>query len=340
MTQQNKGSGMFRKLFVTAWLLMAWLCGIPAMAAPSLTAMATPASAVAPASVTLSVIVNTDPDPVTVTQVEYFNGSTSLGMATSAPFSLALINVAAGTYAIVAQATLADPQNPVLISAPTPLTVTGSTPGANVYYIQTDQLNTPRAITDQSNALVWKWESDPFGSTPPNERPSTAPNFVFNPRLPGQVYDSETGIHYNYHRDYDPQTGRYIESDPIGLKGGINTYAYVGDDPIRFIDPRGLSKFDKFFGLPKQFWNWAHKADKGGRGYDYAEQEAKDLYEEWLRQGKPKPDSKGRHRQDGFVEPDLFEWLVPWWLTPSDSGCSDMSEKCKAERKRREEEVC
>jgi hypothetical protein len=167
MTQQNKGSGMFRKLFVTAWLLMAWLCGFPAMAAPSLTALATPASATAPANVTLSVIVNADPDPVTVTQVEYFNGGTSLGVATGTPFSLALSNVPAGSYAIVAQATLADPQYPILISAPTPLSVTGSAPGATVYYIQTDQLNTPRAITDQSNTLVWKWDSDPMNGQAP-----------------------------------------------------------------------------------------------------------------------------------------------------------------------------
>jgi RHS repeat-associated protein len=242
MTQLNKGSGMFRKLFVTAWLLMAWLCGIPAMAAPSLTALATPASAVAPASVTLSVIVNADPDPVTVTQVEYFNGSTSLGVATGAPFSLALSNVAAGTYNIVAQATLADQQYPVLISAPIPLTVTGSTPGANVYYIQTDQLNTPRAITDQSNGLVWKWDSDPFGSTHPNEKPVTNSAFEFNQRHPGQYFDKESNLYYNYNRDFDPQIGRYVQSDPIGLKGGANTYTYVAGNPLLYIDPFGLEK--------------------------------------------------------------------------------------------------
>ena len=63
--------------------------------------------------------------------------------------------------------------------------------------------------------------------------------FTFNLRFPGQYFDAETGLNYNYFRDYDPKTGRYVESDPIGLNGGLGTYTYVGDSPIRYMDVLG-----------------------------------------------------------------------------------------------------
>ncbi|MCA2971663.1 MAG: RHS repeat-associated core domain-containing protein [Acidobacteriaceae bacterium] len=62
----------------------------------------------------------------------------------------------------------------------------------------------------------------------------------FDLRFPGQVLDRETGLHYNYFRDYDPAIGRYVQSDPIGLAGGVNTYAYVGSNPLSYVDPQGL----------------------------------------------------------------------------------------------------
>jgi RHS repeat-associated protein len=113
----------------------------------------------------------------------------------------------------------------------------------SIYYVETDQLNAPRVIVRTSDHHpVWRWDPDPFGTAAPNQNPYGIGSFIYNLRFPGQYYQAETGLNYNYFRDYDPQTGRYIESDPIGLDGGsMSTYSYVNDDPIDYIDPEGLA---------------------------------------------------------------------------------------------------
>jgi RHS repeat-associated protein len=118
----------------------------------------------------------------------------------------------------------------------------GNPTGYVFYYIWTDLLDTPRMITDVSNQARWTWTHDePFGNSAPNENPASLGAFAFNLRFPGQYYDAETGLHYNYFRDYDPRIGRYIESDPIGLAGGLNSFAYVMGNPIPVSDSEGLS---------------------------------------------------------------------------------------------------
>jgi len=112
--------------------------------------------------------------------------------------------------------------------------------GANAYYVHTDHLGTPRAVTD-GNTTIWRWESDAFGSTAAQEDPDgDLTPFTYNLRFPGQYFDVESGLHYNYYRTYDPGTGRYLESDPIGLTGGLNTYGYVGSNPLSYADAYGL----------------------------------------------------------------------------------------------------
>jgi RHS repeat-associated protein len=114
----------------------------------------------------------------------------------------------------------------------------------SIYYVHTDHLGTPRKITRPSdNGLMWRWDPDTFGSVGPNTNPAGLGTFTYNLRFPGQYALPESGLYYNYYRDLDPQTGRYVESDPIGLQGGINTYSYAGSNPISNIDPTGLDCF-------------------------------------------------------------------------------------------------
>jgi RHS repeat-associated protein len=97
-------------------------------------------------------------------------------------------------------------------------------------------------LTNNSGDVVWKLtNADAFGHAASiDEDPdNNSVDLTFNLRFPGQYFDGETGLYYNYFRDYDPRTGRYIESDPIGLEGGLNTYAYVDANPILFSDPTG-----------------------------------------------------------------------------------------------------
>jgi RHS repeat-associated protein len=108
-------------------------------------------------------------------------------------------------------------------------------PGEAVYYFHNDHLGTPQVLTDDTQTNAWKAVYTPFGDAVPSIQA------VDNPfRFPGQYYDQETGLHYNYFRYYNPQTGRYMTPDPIGLEGGINLFAYVRGNPINLIDPKGL----------------------------------------------------------------------------------------------------
>jgi len=110
-----------------------------------------------------------------------------------------------------------------------------ATAGPAVYYFHNDHLGTPRVVTDRLRDVRWRADYTPFGETIMHTEQIEMPL-----RMPGQYYDSESGLHYNYYRDYDPGLGRYIQSDPIGLLGGLNTYVYARNDPLSRIDPFGL----------------------------------------------------------------------------------------------------
>jgi RHS repeat-associated protein len=124
--------------------------------------------------------------------------------------------------------------------------------GGGIYPVLSDHLVTPRQIIDGSKQVRWQWDNlDPFGANAPNTNPAGVGVLGYNLRFPGQYADGESGLFYNYYRTYDPKAGRYTQSDPIGLGGGMNTYGYVGGNPLGLIDPLGLwinGSFDRSTG--------------------------------------------------------------------------------------------
>ncbi|CAM8625966.1 Rhs repeat-associated core [Comamonadaceae bacterium] len=127
------------------------------------------------------------------------------------------------------------------------------------YAVHTDHLGTPRQITDDTNKVVWQWaysafeDNKPTGilkattnpkaaiTNQPKPLTATSPSFAVNLRFPGQYWDEESKLSYNYFRSYQPNQGRYTQSDPIGLAGGWNTYAYANGSPLKYTDPMGLA---------------------------------------------------------------------------------------------------
>lgn len=106
--------------------------------------------------------------------------------------------------------------------------------GGQVYFYQNDHLGTPQRMVATSGEVVWAANFSASG-----EASVTIETISNNLRFPGQYFDSETGLHHNYFRDYDPLLARYIEGDPIGIKGGLNLYRYGNANPLIFSDPTG-----------------------------------------------------------------------------------------------------
>ncbi len=119
----------------------------------------------------------------------------------------------------------------------------------HLYYLHTDHLGTPQLATDAAQNVVWSATYQPYGMTD-----DTTGSITQNLRLPGQYADSETGFNYNGFRDYMPNVGRYLEADPIGLRGGMNAYAYAGGNPMKYTDRHGrqLAPGQTFFGMTPQ----------------------------------------------------------------------------------------
>ena len=119
-------------------------------------------------------------------------------------------------------------------------TVSGNVTASTVNFVTADQLGTPRAVSNSTGTVIWQltYQGNPFGE----QKPTSTTGYVLNLRLPGQYYDAESGLSNWGFRSYEAATGRSPQSDPMGVYGGQwSTYAYVGSDPLRNVDPYGLA---------------------------------------------------------------------------------------------------
>ena len=157
---------------------------------------------------------------------------------------------------------------------------------------------------------------------------------VSEPSLPGQYFDEEMNLHYNYFRDYDPEIGRYIQSDPIGLAGGINTYGYVEGNPVNRIDPSGLCWGNPFSCARTAFG--VGRAIGSAQALAIAREGAERARQRDAMCGQfgigclpppPLPDYDPNTRQEDNVTP--FPGTDSGTDTPVGEQCDDEDERCK-----------
>jgi RHS repeat-associated protein len=197
--------------------------------------------------------------------------------------------------------------------------------GIAIYYVHTDHLNTPRKVSvPSSNALAWRADLDPFEVFPAdnnlavrvNQNPSGLGNFVYNLGFPGQYFDPETTIGYNLNRNYAASLGRYLESDPIGLAGGINTYAYAGGNPISNSDPLGLTYVTNW----NYFWSWFFGAGSNDRTYGPNDVETQEMEQSVAAQRMRDAFHKAGCRNVGGQNYDTF---LAYWDTTANPWTAD-----------------
>jgi RHS repeat-associated protein len=221
----------------------------------------------------------------------------------------------------------------------------GSITSSSFVYLHADQLNAPRLATNGSGTVVWRWDSDAFGIGAANQDPDNDMDLVnVRLRFPGQYFDTETGLHHNYFRDYDPQLGRYVQSDPIGLAGGLNTYVYASGNPLRFTDSLGLAAEDveairahvalHFPEIrPRGGWRFGTPDEGASAGTDplsglitlddfyskacLTEAEFQELYFDYLHEAMHSTDSRLQRSYDNFMEfwfgvTTSHHWSIYW----------------------------
>ncbi|MEL7480099.1 MAG: RHS repeat-associated core domain-containing protein [Pseudomonadota bacterium] len=153
-------------------------------------------------------------------------------------------------------------------------------------FVQTGHLGQPLLFTDGTGSVIWRGEITPWGDVVHISGSANSNDL----RLPGQWAEAGSGLSQNWHRDYDPSTGRYIEADPLGIAAGQSVYGYVLQDPLNLIDPEGL-----------QVWNWS----RPGPSYDIND---KNTTSEWRRRprGEEQLQTNIRKANDALGEVAIF----------------------------------
>jgi RHS repeat-associated protein len=202
----------------------------PANPAPSVTLVSPVNGSSYPAPAALDLSASAADSGGLIKRVEYFANGALQCVGSAAPWSCPLSNVPAGTWTVTARAV--DGLGKAATSASVTVTVTGP----QVLYLYNDHLSTPRIATDATGAIVWRRDqADPFGAALPEEDPDgNGMPTVIDLRFPGQYFDAETGLNYNYYRDCDPQTGRYGLIPPCNPMGSpwMYDFASAGVDAL------------------------------------------------------------------------------------------------------------
>jgi len=181
-----------------------------------------------------------------------------------------------------------------------------------LYYAHTDHLGLPRLLTNASGQTVWSGDFDPFGKVAAIDEDVDGDTFnvSLNIRFPGQYHDAETGLYYNWNRYYDPEVGQYTSSDPIGIDGGLNVFAYVGGNPVGFVDFFGLApgeSFDSEVAAAKD----AYKYARDNYDTDYTE------YGTFIYKNEC-----GKYSYEEFTEGNYDGTSIDWWSFDRDYTAS------------------
>ena len=190
-----------------------------------------------------------------------------------------------------------------------PLAVREYQKSPGLYFFLNDHLGTPQKLINSAGAVVWAAAYLSYGEAQVQAN-STVTN---NLRFPGQYYDEETDLHYNWNRYYDPVLGRYLSPDPIGLEGGLNLYGYANQNPINYIDPNGQF----VIALPLVFGGAASlEAITGALTGIGLGMEIAILWHEWVdnpEASREHDEYKERYRQPpppGLDECELLKWKL------------------------------